>query len=139
MLSVLFVQRALVELIIIIIRDASSYLLQSRENKISAKEERTFIHANGEKISQRQLNLFFTLASIIFRSTPLPTSIMVAKLSKISENEGREMQSLWSTLPIWRNNGVVLVQDVVRYLAIIVSTVYNTCMNHRTLAGAFTT
>ena len=35
--------------------------------------------------SQHQLNLFFTLASTFFRSTRLPTSIMVAKLSKISK------------------------------------------------------
>ena len=35
--------------------------------------------------SQCQLNLFFTRASTFFRSIPLPTSIMVVMLSKISQ------------------------------------------------------
>ena len=37
--------------------------------------------------------------------------------------------------PIWRSNGLVLVQDVARYLATIVPH----CMNHLRLPGAFTT
>ena len=37
--------------------------------------------------------------------------------------------------PIWWSNGLVLVQDVARYLATIIPH----CMNLRTLAGAFTT
>ena len=36
---------------------------------------------------------------------------------------------------IWQSNGLVLVQDVARYLATIIPH----CMNHRTLAGTFTT
>ena len=127
------------------------------------KSERSYMRAERKypslsfDSSQRQLNLFFTLASIFFRSTPLLTSIMVAKLSKISQ-KCKKMRAakcnhydhvvitMYTThrhihtdpharFPIWQSNGLVLVQDIACYLAAIVPH----CMNHRTLAGAFTT